>query len=372
MFGTDLDTRARLLHIEAQNLVPDDQVGIGTLASALQPLLKKLTPYDEGVIEIIENIFDCFVEVHGRQELDNGTGRARRWEAAEKVLWETCRSFLMASNTSLESAEVKTYAAAHRWIKSVPELRAFSFCSLNAKILPEGICVLTQLTKLDLGRNRFSESSLKGLASFRHLQVLDLSWSPLQGCSFLTSMISLTALNLCSTELKTCKDLQGLTQLVTLDLSGNAIEDFGPLSSLMQLRSLSLASNGMWEKLNKVPSELAALPLKELDLSNNPIRDFSVLARLTGLTKLFLDNCSLIVIPEEVGSLTRLEEVSLNDNGLTECNLLDQLPALKCVSIMRNRIDNYPRELMSRILEKNLNLFGNPCTIGPRPIVSKL
>jgi Leucine-rich repeat (LRR) protein len=166
--------------------------------------------------------------------------------------------------------------------------------------LPTGLRRLTQLSKLNLSRNKLSMDVFEVLSQISTLRELRLAENDLQG-----DLIA---------------DLQGLSQLEVLDLSNNKLTSLPTdVRELTHLRTLNVAEN----QLRSVPMELfTCTPLIQFMATKN---------RLEG------SFFTVDVIPN-------LQELRLSNNALTSLSNSEalELPALTCLDLSTNRLSSLP------------------------------
>jgi Leucine-rich repeat (LRR) protein len=166
--------------------------------------------------------------------------------------------------------------------------------------LPESIGQLTQLTSLNLSSN----------------QLTTLPDS-------LGQLTQLTSLNLSSNKLTTLPDSLGqLTHLTELDLSSNQLTTLpDSLGQLTWLHSLDVSNN----RLATLPActknwlNLQKLYLGWVNPGGNPLKELPESIReLKNLVLLKAQSCQLIVLSNWVHELTKLKELHINKNQLTD------------------------------------------------------
>jgi len=156
--------------------------------------------------------------------------------------------------------------------------------------LPESVCELTQLERLEASRNQ-----LKALPKN------------------LTNLVQLTELELNRNEFKRPWDVCAVDSLRELGLADNEISEISPqISRLQRLRSLDLGFN----QIKRLTEGLGALPeLVSLDLSANQLKSIpaAVLSGMTNLTQLFLGgNTEMSIVPAHIFDHPSLAELHLD------------------------------------------------------------
>ena len=99
------------------------------------------------------------------------------------------------------------------------------------------------------------------------------------------------------------------------------------LSNLKQLDAFAVSG----EKISKIPSFILKLPkLTSLNLNDTKITDFSFLKSIPNLAHLYLSDCNLDRIPDEIFYLENLETLRLGRNNIAQIsNKIVQLKRTK-------------------------------------------
>ena len=190
--------------------------------------------------------------------------------------------------------------------------------------------------------------SLIPVASFGHINKLDLSSNNFHALEELSFFPQLQELNLSSNGIDSIQKIPSLKQLTSLDLSANLIHDFYTLRNLPKLNDLNISYNS-YEKLTTLPvlSELISL-----NISGNKNGQLAVLRQFPKLQVLKMnsaDKTVLASIPALQG-LTELEimDIDLHCSDEKAICALSELRGLKRLSISYNQIQNLyliPHEL---------------------------
>ncbi|KAI7989504.1 putative disease resistance protein [Camellia lanceoleosa] len=154
---------------------------------------------------------------------------------------------------------------------------------INLKELPP-LGSLTKLEELNLSSVKcFGESGADFLEHMGHLQILDLSETPLKKLPSMSKLKDLKQLFLRGCQLlESLQDLEALTKLEVLDLSGTALTHLPPLNNFTKLRQLVLRDCANLEeflhlemcdpsgaKIKVLPYGISELTcLEQLDLPN--------------------------------------------------------------------------------------------------------
>jgi len=195
------------------------------------------------------------------------------------------------------------YESAMESEEAVPQFGGVQNMDFHGNVLrelPIGLRRLTQLSKLNVSRNKLSLVSLDVVFQIPGLRELKLADNELEGAFPI--------------------GIQNLAQLETLELQGNKLTSLPPeIRALTQLRSLNISDN----RLTNLPNELVtSVPLVELIASKNA---------LTGC--LF-----------NVASIPQLQKLQLSNNALTEiCHSSTiSLPSLTYLDLTANRLAQLP------------------------------
>jgi Leucine-rich repeat (LRR) protein len=213
--------------------------------------------------------------------------------------------------------------------------------------LPEAIGQLTNLKQLNIGSHRYIENPSRSqlinqltvlpeaIGSLTQLRSLDLSHNQLTALpEAIGSLTQLRSLDLSHNQLTRLPvQLSNLTLLKNLDVFGNQLTSLPRwLSNLTQLEELGLTGNNLaalpdrFDELRNmkrlyVGDSRSGLPLKQLPVC---IRKWKKLKLIWAL------NCELTSLPEWIGELTSLKDLSLDDNHLYDLPLsISQLTSLQ-------------------------------------------
>ena len=244
---------------------------------------------------------------------------------------------------------------------------------------------LAALTYLNLADNYVDD--LSPLANLVNLEKLDLFDNDLQNVAPLAELKNLKHLILTENHIRDFSPLTGLMNLQILWIKGNPIKDLHPLSELhlTDLKYDGVADQAAQTQPSEawmpdpalravIRGELGLLPevpltkekmlrldyldvhdkgilditglefaanLRELRLSRNPITDLRPLANLTKLKGLHIGDISLPMENLELHPLTnliKLENLSLQRNGILDITPLSGLTKLRTLSIEGNPI----------------------------------
>ncbi|KAF2644940.1 L domain-like protein [Massarina eburnea CBS 473.64] len=234
-----------------------------------------------------------------------------------------------------------------------PQFGAIQNFDLHGNVLrelPVGLRQLTQLTKLNLSRNKLSPDALEIVCQITTLRDLKLAENALEG-SFPPSLENLSQLEIL--ELQGNKltslppEIRELSHLRILNVSDNCLRGLpadlftsAPITELLatknnfigaffnidtapHLQNLQLANNSL---TSLCESDTILLPaLKYLDLSGNRLSALPDMSSWTSLATLLMGNNKLNMLPEGFLSLKALRAADFTANDL---NKLDEKIAL--------------------------------------------
>ena len=228
---------------------------------------------------------------------------------------------------------------------------------------------LKKLTYLDID---FQFKSLKPLAKLTKLKTLKVSSNALSDISTLSKLKNLTTLEI--QERNNIKDITvigKLTKLNTLMLHSMKVNSLAPLKKLKKLESLTV----MYVDCPDARSVISGLTaLKELGLADVDVgKDCKFMKKLKQLETISIlyvglnsidgmQNCKKLgnLLLQENGTitdltplkkLTKLETLSMGNNGISDISPLAKLKNVKSLSIQGNRITDYSVLLGMKKLE---------------------
>ncbi|RRR96477.1 leucine-rich repeat domain-containing protein [Glycomyces terrestris] len=265
--------------------------------------------------------------------------------------------------------------------ESIGEMRALSELTLTGNrlaVLPESFGRLTSLTELDLGSNELSELP----DSFAHLislTELSLSYNDFECLpESMAALTSLSDLDLSDNCLRALPEWIGaLTGLTVLDLSDNRLTTLpGSIGALTALTELNLSGN----RLTRVPDTIGDLRhLSSLSCSDNDLSELpETIGGLTALTELRFDMNDVRRLPESIASLTALATLHLPSNRLEALpESIGALVSLTSLDLRDNRLPALPDSICDLTALESLDARDNrlialPEGIGRLSALSKL
>ena len=136
------------------------------------------------------------------------------------------------------------------------------------------------------------------------------------------------------------------------------------------------------DKFSELPPEIGNLSkLKFLELGhvvncemqflNNLTALPKEIGKLTELTHLYIQDNRLTELPKEIGNLTQLKELKLGFNHLTKLPKdIGKLARLEILTVWQNKLTKLPAEIGKLKQLKGLSLWGNPLVELPQEIVN--
>ncbi|KAI4700618.1 hypothetical protein J4E81_003579 [Alternaria sp. BMP 2799] len=250
--------------------------------------------------------------------------------------------------------------------------------------LPVGLRRLTQLSKLNLSRNKLPMEMLDVIAQIPTLRELKLAENDLNGdlSSAICDLTALEVLELQSNKLTSIPaDMQRLTQLRTLNVSDNQLRSLPSevfsatlvelqasknrlegtllsLSSVPHLQELNVAQNSLTSLCDGDVVELPAL--KTLNVSTNRLTSFPEVSTWISMTTLLVGDNKLSTLPEGFVMLQQLRTADFTGNDITQLDekiaLMEHLEHLTvAANPLRDRkfltmgTDDIKRDLASRL-----------------------
>jgi Leucine-rich repeat (LRR) protein len=261
------------------------------------------------------------------------------------------------------------------FIKQFPNLESLTLWGKLSDIQSGSFDSLTNLTALDLSRNKLENIHVDLFKSLTKLVSLNLSWNPLKRISskLFANLASLNELDLHECDLLDLEPntFHGLDNLNKLTLSLNKLTHLNEASfkGLKNLTQLNLSSNKLTH-LNEASFE-GLKNLTQLNLSSNKLTHLNEASfeGLKNLTQLDLSLNELTEINEETFEDTcNLIKLKLDYNQLIDIrfglNNQSGLQQLKCLGLSGNNLEKF--EINLRRMEE-LNLGHNRTLKTLRP-----
>ena len=218
-------------------------------------------------------------------------------------------------------------------------------------------------------------SPLRGL---KNLELLRLSHNDIIDISPVADLTNLKHLFLSHNQIKNIDAVKNLTNLESLDFARNMgevrIRDISPIANLTKLKLLGLSDANIPDisilknlvnletfmandsKIEDISVLKNAKNLRLLYVEKNKISDVSVVKDLVNLEELYLRHNSISEI--DFSKLTKLRDVSVEDNKIRDYSSLEKLSALEQVNFSKQNVD----------LNKEYTLDGNSVEID-MPII---
>lgn len=202
---------------------------------------------------------------------------------------------------------------------------------INENILKSEVQGITSLSAISK-----EISSLTGIENLTNLTDLDLGRNKIADISLLKDLTSLKCLYLSNNLITDISPLIQISSLEKLYLNGNSIEDISSISMLTNLNQLDISFNS---KITDISSVTSLSKLKYIGLSQTQVTDISVLSNLH-LNSMDIASNKLT----NIGALaTQAELVSLDlsNNKITDIKPLCNLVNLKSLLLSQNPICDY-------------------------------
>ena len=214
---------------------------------------------------------------------------------------------------------------------------------------------LKNLELLRLSHNDIIDiSPIKGLTNLKHLFLSHNQIKNIDAVKNLTNLESLDfARNIGQERISDISAIANLTKLKLLGLSDANIPDISVLKNLVNLETF-MANDSKIEDISVLKN---AKNLKILYLDKNKITDVSVVKDLVELTELYLRNNNISEI--DFSKLTKLSDVNVQGNKISDYSSLEKLTALKYVNLSKQNVDlNREYTLDSNSVEMDMPIVG--------------
>lgn len=205
-------------------------------------------------------------------------------------------------------------------IYSLIDLNFLSLTEANLCELSVEISKLTNLQTLIVHSNKL-ETIPEGITQLTKLKILDVSSNAIKMVpDNLTLLSQIVTLNFSNNKLESFPAMQNNSKLTVLDLSQNCLKSFPDVckSELVSLSEIKLQGND----IDEIPPGISLLPvLKLLDISNNKIK----------------------VLPGELADCSKLKEVNLKSNPITDRRLFKLIDQCRTKQVLDYVKQNCPR-----------------------------
>ncbi len=287
---------------------------------------------------------------------------AFRLQGHWSALPEQLRNFL---NLEVLVLKGNGLTALPSWLNQLPKLRALELSNLQIRELPD----LRGLEELEIS---FADNIPSGISRLSGLRRLSLNYCP-DATPLEPLPTQLLVLELNSVHFTQLPSLPEQLEKLTLRQT-----QIAQLPKLAQLRELVVRLNSL-EELPTLPSSLEVLELsstgiavgslpdmpnlRDLDLSFTPSPFPERIERFPQLERLFMVECGLEELPEQIVSLEKLHWLNLNVNRLRQLPVgLNRLPNLVLLHLKANHLQSIPDFSQTPSLT-DVMLGGNPLPV---------
>ncbi len=283
--------------------------------------------------------------------------------------------------THLDVSNNRIVELSHISLDLIPELMSLKVQNNRLYDLPSYFSSIATLRNLNISNNRFEE--FPGvICEVTSLVDLDVSFNSITELpAEVANLVNLERFILAGNSLEKLPDgMSKLASLRTIDLRRNKVQDVSALLGLPRLQNLQAESNNIKSfeatlgpqltrvelgrnPLSKVRiAALTTCDLTSLDLSSTNMTrlEEGLFPQLPALVKLILDGNQLVVLPDTLGELKRLETLSCSNNLLaTIPESIGHLKALKELLMHNNNLKTLPQALWYCESLTHINLSSN-------------
>lgn len=262
-------------------------------------------------------------------------------------------------------------------LAEMPKLKYLEISYSKILSLPDNIAKLKNLESLNIKQNKLVRLP-NTLTELSNLKTIDVSNNSLLNEDIFFELIS-PMVNLKDVRANYCRirDLPSTSKNMDyLEIQGNL---FSTLPEGLNVKSLNLSAN----KLMNVDLVLTALQssnsLEKLAMNDCDLRTLPAqIGLLSGLKELYLNNNLIAEIPDEIGNVKSLQLISLRHSEASSAKVkLSKLPAsvdklsnLQHLDLHNNSIQNLPGDFAKLSNLKHLDLGWNQLEGFPKEILS--
>ncbi|CBQ72433.1 Adenylate cyclase [Sporisorium reilianum SRZ2] len=283
--------------------------------------------------------------------------------------------------THLDVSNNRIVELSHISLDLIPELMSLKVQNNRLFDLPPYFSGIRTLRNLNISNNRFDEFP-SVICDVPSLVDLDVSFNSITELpAEIANLVNLERFILAANSLEKLPDsMSELVNLRTIDLRRNKVQDVSSLLGLPRLQNIQAESNNIKSfeatlgpqltqvelgrnPLSKVRiAALTTCDLTSLDLSSTNMTrlEEGLFPQLPALVKLTLDGNQLVVLPDTLGELKRLEMLSCSNNLLaTLPESIGDLKALKELLVHNNNLKTLPQSLWFCESLAHINLSSN-------------
>lgn len=213
-------------------------------------------------------------------------------------------------------------------------LRELKSIGISSAAQLKSISGIERCKSLELLRIHGPVKSLEPVRNLAELKAVLVTQSEISDLGPLSQCKNLKVLQLFGAKISDLTPIAGLRNLENLEIESTFVTDISPLSQLVKLRNLDLGGLKLddWSALSKLTD------LEYLSLPRTNFPDLSLVEDMKQLKSLEIwgisteSNFDLSVL----GGLSKLERIVLFGTGVTNEDVLLELPALKSLDIRKN------------------------------------